>query len=189
MKYTGEELYKKCIIHVLATVLLMPVLMSNSAFAASDNKNVHFYGALVAEPCVIPPGDENITLDFGTVIDKYLYLNTRTLGQNFEIRLAECDLSLGKTVKMTFTGTENNSLPGLLAVDGSSVASGIAIGLETQDARPLPLNKETQEYELQSGNNIISLKAYVQGEPQALASKTIKYGTFIATSTFTLEYE
>ena len=35
--------------------------------------NLYFHGELVAEPCVIPPGSEVIPLDFGTVIDKYLY--------------------------------------------------------------------------------------------------------------------
>lgn len=39
---------------------------------------MYLQGALVAEPCVIPLSDEEITLDFGTIIDKYLYLNTRT---------------------------------------------------------------------------------------------------------------
>ncbi|SQI34326.1 Uncharacterised protein [Serratia plymuthica] len=43
-----------------------------------------------------PAGDETVVLDFDTVIDKYLYLNTRTHGQPFELHLAQCDLSLGK---------------------------------------------------------------------------------------------
>ncbi|QJU38089.1 hypothetical protein [Serratia marcescens] len=37
-------------------------------------------------------------MDFGTIIDKYLYLNTRTPGQTFEIRLAECDISQAKGI-------------------------------------------------------------------------------------------
>ncbi len=115
----------------------------------------------MTELCVILPGDEDIQLDFGTVIDKYLYLNTRTLGQSFEIHLVECDLTLGKTVRVTFTGTENSALPGLLAIDGSSEAMGIAIGLETAQAKPLPLNKASGKYTLQAGSNIIALKAYV----------------------------
>lgn len=150
---------------------------------------VKYTGSLVAEPCVIPPGDEEVVLDFGTIVDKYLYLNTRTLGQQFEIRLAECDLSLGKTVRVMFKGTENAALPGLLAVDGASEAKGIAIGLETLEAKPLPLNKESDEYRLQAGNSLIALKAYVQGEPKAITDKTIARGPFRAVATFSLEYE
>ncbi|HIE1061102.1 TPA: fimbrial protein [Serratia marcescens] len=157
--------------------------------AAAEANNVHLYGALVAEPCVIPPGEEEITLDFGTVIDKYLYLNTRTLGQSFEIHLAECDLSLGKTVKATFTGTENLALAGLLAIDPGSEATGIAIGLETPDAKPLPLNTASDAWSLQAGSNTLVLKAYVQGEPEAIAKQRIGRGAFRAVATFSLEYE
>ncbi|MGQ6230873.1 fimbrial protein [Serratia sp. IR-2025] len=151
--------------------------------------SINYSGSLVAEPCVILPGDEEIQLDFGTVIDKYLYLNTRTLGQQFEIRLAECDISLGKTVKVTFSGTENTVLPGLLAIDAGSGAKGIAIGLETLEAKPLPLNKPSDDYVLQEGNSRIALKAYVQGELQAITNRTIGYGPFSAVATFSLEYE
>ncbi|VTR51781.1 Major MR/P fimbria protein precursor [Serratia fonticola] len=96
-----------------AGAMLLALLVGGPAAA---QQNVHLYGALVAEPCVIPPGEENIPLDFGTVIDKYLYLNTRTLGQSFRIHLAECDLSLGKTVKVTFFGVRE---PGVAGVAGA----------------------------------------------------------------------
>lgn len=172
----------------MGLVLLLAALTANPTLAAGE-KNVRLYGALVTEPCVILPGDEDIQLDFGTVIDKYLYLNTRTLGQSFEIHLVECELTLGKTVRVTFTGTENSALPGLLAIDGSSEAMGIAIGLETAQAKPLPLNKASDKLLLQEGSNIIALKAYVQGEPDAIRNHSIERGPFSAVATFNLEYE
>ncbi|CAI8791694.1 fimbrial protein [Pseudomonas serboccidentalis] len=162
------------------------LLLSLCAHAAD---NMRFHGALVAEPCVIPPGEENIKLDFGTVIDKYLYLNQRTHGQSFQLHLTECDLSLGNMLKITFSGVESPALPGLLALDGASQASGIAIGMETADGRALPLNKSGQRYPLLAGDNLIELKAYVQGEPQALANQSIEKGPFQAVAMFSLEYE
>ncbi|CAI1945811.1 MULTISPECIES: fimbrial protein [Serratia] len=173
----------------VSALLLFIGGLSPSVQAANDDNNLHFYGALVAEPCVILPGDEEIQLDFGTIIDKYLYLNTRTGGQKVEINLAECDPSLGKSVKVTFKGTENLALPGLLAIDGSSTATGIGIGLETLGARPLPVNKESGEYPLQKGSNQIALKAYVQGEPQAINQKKIGLGYFSVVATVNLEYQ
>ncbi|WP_426506271.1 fimbrial protein [Serratia proteamaculans] len=152
-------------------------------------ENMRFHGALVAEPCVIPPGEESVRLDFGTVIDKYLYQNTRTHGQPFELHLAQCDLSLGKTVKVTFSGIENQYLPGLLAIEGSSQANGIAIGMETQSGKPLPINKVGEGYRLVSGNNTLTLLAYVRGEPQAIVKQTIERGPFSAIATFSLVYE
>lgn len=171
-------------------ILIISLSLGRAACAegVTDN-NVRLYGALVAEPCVILPGEEEIQLDFGTVIDKYLYLNKRTLGQRFEVHLAECDLSLGNTVKITFVGPENSALPGLLAIDNSWGASGIAIGLETMKSAFLPLNKASQFYPLQAGSTRIALKAYVQGEPEAIATKRIGRGPFRATATFRLEYE
>ncbi|BEO21306.1 exotoxin (plasmid) [Serratia marcescens] len=151
--------------------------------------NLRFYGALVAEPCVIAPGYEDIPLEFGTIVDRYLYLNTRTPGQTFEIRLADCDLNLGKLVTVTFTGTENAALPGLLAIDGSGGARGIAIGLETPDSTLLPINQAGGKISLVSGSNVIALKAYVRGEPEAIRNQRIELGTFGATATFRLEYE
>ncbi|HAT5000114.1 type 1 fimbrial protein [Serratia marcescens] len=169
-----------------ATLLLAQMAAAHSVQAAN---NVRLHGALVAEPCVIPPGEEEIELDFGTIIDKYLYLNTRTLGQTFEIHLAECDISLGKTVAVTLLGTESLALPGLLALNAGSQAKGIAIGLETPEGKAVPINKPGDKYSLQSGGNIIALRAYVRGEPQAIERKTIGYGVFGAVATFSLEYD
>lgn len=171
---------------MIRLIPLLAALMAGPLLAAREN--VHLYGTLVAEPCVIPPGDEEIPLDFGTIIDKYLYLNTRTQGQAFQIHLEECDLKLGTTVRVTFSGIESRALPGLLALDGSSEASGIAIGLETS-AKLLPINQASDRSLLLEGSSIIALKAYVQGEPDALKEQSIERGAFSAVATFHLEYE
>lgn len=172
--------------------LILPVLwlvLAGASSPAVAEPNVRLYGALVAEPCVIPPGDDDIQLAFGSIVDKYLYQHTRTPGQPFEIRLGDCDLSLANTVSVTVLGTENTALPGLLAIDGSSEARGIAIGLETPEAQPLPLNQASDTYALQAGNNVIALRAYVKGEPEAMTNKAIRRGPFNAVATFSLEYE
>ncbi|WP_411751855.1 fimbrial protein [Serratia sp. (in: enterobacteria)] len=165
-------------------------LLLGPASVATAADNVRFYGALVAEPCVITPGQEEISLDFGTIVDKTLYQHQRTAGQRFELHLAKCDLSLGKTVTVRFMNqAESLLLPGLLAPDSGGQAKGIAIGLETLDATPLPINQASGKYTLQAGSNIIVLKAYVQGEAKAIANKTIERGPFSATATFRLDYE
>ena len=168
-------------VYVLALVLLL------NPPAQADNVRLH--GVLVAEPCVIAPGGESVALDFGTVIDKYLYTNQRTRGQTFEIRLTECDASLGKTVKVAFSGIENPNLTGLLAVAGGSQANGIAIGMETLAGQKLPLNKPGEGFRLVNGSNTLTMLAFVQGEAQAIANKSIERGPFSAIATFSLEYE
>lgn len=169
-------------------VFLISILTAGSVSAAGEN-NVHLYGSLVAEPCVIPPGKGDIMLDFSSLTDEYLYQHTRTPGWQFEIHLAECDLSVGSAVKVTFLGPENPVLAGMLAIDGGSEASGIAIGLETGEGKPLPINKAIPQVMLQPGSNVIALKAYVQGEPQAITGRAITRGMYRAVATFSLEYE
>ncbi|HGM9948366.1 TPA: fimbrial protein [Providencia rettgeri] len=162
-------------------------LMSGSVLA----DDVRFDGTLVADACEVYPGDENIKLDFGTIVDNYIYLNTRTHSQSFTIRLINCDLALGKEVQVTFTGSESKTLPGLLALDTVSQAKGIAVGLETIDGEPIKINKVKdylQALHTENGNNL-KLQAYIQGEPTALQAKSIVLGNFVATSTFMLEYE
>lgn len=178
---------KKQYSKLLSLALLGLGLISASALA----DDVRFDGTLVEDACEVYPGDENIELNFGTIVDKYLYLNTRTHSQPFTIRLINCDLVLGKEVQVTFTGTESKTLSGLLALDTASQAKGIAVGLETIDGVPVKLNKAKGYLQaLHSGNgNNLRLQAYIQGEPTALQAQTIVLGNFVATSTFMLEYE
>ena len=177
--------------HVVCGIILLGAGSTNSVQGRPPAPEIglKYSGVLVAEPCVIEPGYEDIVLDFGIIIDKYLYLNTRTKSKSFEIRLGDCDLSIGKMVSITFLGTESVELTGLLAVDSSSEAKGIAIGIETTEAKPLAFNKESDKFSLQAGNSRIALKAYVQGEPTSIRNKSITLGPFSAVATFRLEYE
>lgn len=170
---------------IVLTLLLIPLLVGDKALAAD---NLSFRGQLVSEPCTLRPGDEALTLDMNDVSTQYLYANSRTTGSPFNIHLEGCDTSIADSVTTTFSGTPNPALPGLLALDGSSVAKGIALGIETTDNVQVPLNVPSDELALSNGSNVIAFKAYVIGEPQALADKTVNAGLFRATSTFTLDY-
>ncbi|CAI1124201.1 Major MR/P fimbria protein precursor [Serratia quinivorans] len=151
-------------------------------------ENMRLFGEVVMEPCALLPGDENISLDFGTVVEKYLYLNQRTHGKPFQLHLTGCDVQPGSGVTLTFSGTPNVALPGLLALDGGSQASGIAIGMETVAGKMLPFNEVSEVYPLTPGDNVITLQAYVQGEPDALNNQGIRHGNFSAVATFSLAY-
>ncbi|MFC0227457.1 fimbrial protein [Serratia aquatilis] len=167
--------------------LLLAVLLVSSAAQAADN--LAFKGALVNAPCTLRSGDEAQSLDFGSVIDKYLYSDTRTPSRPFTLHLDDCDTSVMTGVKLTFTGTESAELPGLLALDAASAASGVAIGMETAGGQALPLNVQGSSTPLTPGNMVIALKAYVRAEPAAQASRSIVRGPFTATATFALEYQ
>lgn len=173
----------------LGVLLLMAAHTSQAAGGTVKevSNNLHFDGQLVADPCELDPSSNAITLDFGTVIDTYLYLHTRTHAQPFVIKLIECDLTLGSQVEVTFKGAESTELPGLLAVT-SPTDSGLAIGMSLPDGTPLPFNKTVPAFSLQSGDSVLELNGYVMGEPSALANHTLRRGTFSALATFELNY-
>lgn len=173
------------------SALLLSLAVGLGGFSSMSQAvdNVRFRGALIADPCTLRVTDENITIDFGSIVEKYLYLNTRTLGVPLVLHLDDCDLSLGNMVKLTFSGTENSRLSGLLAISGASQTSGIGIGIETQQGNKVAINTGSYNQGLITGNNSINLRTYVQGEPDAISQKTINPGEFTASATFLLEYE
>lgn len=170
--------------HYVALALAIGLI---GAAQAADN-HLRFKGNLVQEACTLRPGDEAVTLELWDVTSKHLYINTRSRGKGFSLHLENCDTTIGSTVAITFGGRENTALPGLLALDGGSGASGIGVGLETPSDKPLPLNTVSDAQVLSDGSNVIALKAYVQGEPQAISDQTIGQGAYRVTSTFTLDY-
>ncbi|MEL5596587.1 fimbrial protein [Serratia ureilytica] len=156
--------------------------------AATAADNLVMRGTLVDAPCLLRPGDEALVLDFGELVDKYLYSYSRTPSKRFELHLEGCDTSVFTSVKVTFNGTENTQLPGLLALDPGSMVQGVAIGMESTTGTPLPINIEGAATALQTGNTVLGFQAYVQGEPAALSGRTITHGSFNATATFVLDY-
>lgn len=171
-----------CCVYRVAT-LLTAMLSVVSVHAVDDN--LKFSGTLVSDPCELDPLTTDLTVSFGTVIKKGLYLNARTSAIPFTINLINCDTAQGNQVTFTLSGTESTTLPGTLAVTG---ATGIAIGLENPDGTPLALNKPTPAMALSSGNNRFMFQAYVAGEPDAIQAQTITTGDFSATATFEMAY-
>lgn len=173
------------------SALLLPLTIGLLALSnlASAVDNLRFRGALVAEPCTLRASDEDITIDFGSIVEKYIYINGRTLGVPLVLHLDDCDISLGNLVKLSFSGIENTKLNGLLAISGASQTQGIAIGIETPQGNLVALNTASYNQGLVTGNNAISLLAYVQGEPGAITQQSINPGAFTASATFLLEYE
>lgn len=171
-------------------LLLMAGMAQHSAQAASAD--VVLKGSLVAEPCTVTAGSDgdNVVVDFGTIAEKTFYSlkSRRTWLQPFHILLKECDLSLGKTVKITFTGTEDPEQSGLLAVKGNNGVAHVAVGLQTPDGQAFDFNQQSDVYMLQSGITQLDFKAYLQASDEGVRTESVGRGVFEAVSTFELEY-
>lgn len=151
--------------------------------------DVYVHGRLIAEPCTLMPGDEEIEVDFDTIVDKYLYINTRTHPEPFSIHLIDCEVGIGEGVKVGFMGTEHPNLPGLLALDTDSVATRVGVGILDSAGKLIPINSETPLYLLENGSNTLNFQGYVEAELDAIRNKTIGLGTFKATAVFILNYD
>lgn len=183
-RFSRSFLYTSLLISTLAAGPYVHAVEENSS---SDN--LRFSGQLVAQPCIIDQGNETLKLEFNSLIEKSLYIYGRSYSRPFSLLLSECDLSVGKNVRISFDGQRSLELPDFLAIIEGGQTSGIAIGLETADGSPLPLGKKTSDYQLKAGSNEIVFKAYVQAEPEAIVKKNIVLGPFTAVATFYLEYE
>ncbi|WP_329503110.1 fimbrial protein [Klebsiella aerogenes] len=173
--------------------LLMGLLFASPcamALKSTPGTEMDFSGTLVDEPCTVDPADTDIHLDFGTIIQTYLYLNTRTHSQPFTIHLQNCDIdgwTGDATVNTRFEGSESTELPGYLATSDASM--GVAIGIEEKNGTFLGLGKNSSPQKLADGSVALTFQAYVEGEPTALKNQSITLGDFSATATFFLEYQ
>lgn len=156
---------------------------------ASDTNNVGFKGMLVSRPCQLETGSENLEVNFGETAEKYFYTNIRTAGKSLVIKLVKCDVNTQKSVRVKFTGQESNQLPGLLIVTDKTISTGLAIGIETDDGTAIAINKSGPLKEINMVENAIHVKAYLQGEPEAVTKRKVTLGEFTVSAGFELEYE
>lgn len=93
--------------------------------------NVHYSGKLVAGACnLVVDNDTMATVDFHTIGSDNFDASGQTTPVPFKLSLQDCKTALANGVLVTFQGVEDSTLPGLLALEPSSEASGFAIGVE-----------------------------------------------------------
>lgn len=177
-----------CKTHSKLLILYILLLVYNTPLSATPH-NISYFGNLVTEPCIVSPEDGAIDINFGTIIDSYIYKYIRTPAQVFTIRLQDCDISVSNSLMITFQGAENSFLPGFLALRNNSSAKGIAIGLEYENGEPLSLNTSSKVQKLVNGENILKFYTFVKGEPGAIENKSITVGFFSSFATFIFDYQ
>lgn len=176
---------KNCkIIQIITSGLL---LWSTATPLHAANDNLHFTGTLLTTFC--KPEIKNGMLDevaFPETAAPDLMLRGQSTRVKVIITLTNCTgPSLKNGVRVTFSGIEDTRLPGYLALDGSSTASGFAIGLETTTGTPVALNSPIgTTFMLNAGSNELVLDAWLQ----TIVGIAVMPGTFIATTTATFEY-
>ncbi|MBB8027977.1 fimbrial protein [Escherichia coli] len=167
---------------VLAGLMLAGIGTSSAA------DNLHFYGNLLNKTCtLVVQGETLAEVHFPTVSRRDLLVSGQSARVPVVFQLKDCKGPAQYSVKVTLTGTEDSGQPGFLALDATSGAQGVGIGMETAVGTPKPvlINDTTgATFVLSNGNNSLNFNAWLQ----AKSGRDVTIGDFTASLTATFEY-
>lgn len=153
--------------------------------AQASGDNLHFSGNLVASACTVVTNGGTLAEVVFPDLSAGDLLRAPSALQPFTLQLSDCDSALSNGVRVTLTGTEAAGLKGYLALDASSAADGVAIGIQTLAGNAVNINNATgTTFTLVPGSNQLTLNALVQAIPSA----SIASGAFSASATVNFEY-
>lgn len=165
---------------VVIAFTTLPVLLP----PAKANVDLNFRGVLGAEPCNLSTDTQDQVVEFPSIARRAFKNNPRSAPKKFELKLLDCDLSLGESVKVTFYAEESSTQPGTFAMtDGD--AQGIAIAIESASGEAVKPAVAMRPVLLTEEGNVLGFNAYIQGNDYA----AIKEGEFSASVKFILEYQ
>lgn len=160
------------------------LLAASGTTLAADN--LHFYGNLLSKSCtLVVDGELLAKVHFPTVSSQDLMVAGQSSRVPVVFKLKDCKGPADYQVKVTLTGTEDSEQPGFLALDPTSGAQGVGIGMEKSDGTLVPLNDTTgATFNLSDGANSLNFNAWLQ----AKSGRDVTSGEFSASLTATFEY-
>lgn len=181
---------KNIIAYLICNIIMYTSYLSPAIAIVSPVESmtsVHYSGELIAGACdLVVSGDTMATVDFHTLSTANFDSNGQSPRIPFTLSLNDCRTALATGVLVTFQGTEDSTLSGLLALETSSHASGFAIGVETAAQQPLTINAtQGTAFVLTEGITTINLRAWLQ----KYAGKDITPGEFTGSATVNFEYQ
>ncbi|MBC3218444.1 fimbrial protein [Serratia fonticola] len=169
-------------IMLAAVMTLGTISMANAANQGGGS--VTLKGSIIDAPCSIESGSLDQTIKLGDVATVQLKKGGKSTPQDILIKLVGCDLETAKSVTTTFSGTESDATPGLLAMKGS--ARGASIAINDIDGKLLPLTKASKQQEIENGQATLRFSAYLQGDGE---TAVITPGEFSSVVDFKLAYQ
>lgn len=149
----------------------------------AESASFSVYGTLVNGACTLSSEDSEIDVDMHRWSPGSVEVGTRGRAVPFVIHLTDCDPTVASTVTVAFSGIPDAQNSSILALDSSSVASGVAIALSDQNSRDISLTTPTYIWRLVAGANDIPLQAQVE-----VVRQPVVPGNFSATLNFELSY-
>ncbi|BEM02416.1 fimbrial A protein (plasmid) [Serratia marcescens] len=169
-------------IMLAAAMTLGTISVANAANQGGGS--VTFKGSIIDAPCSIEPESLDQTVKLGDIATGQLKNGGKSTPQDILIKLVGCDAETAKTVTTTFSGTESEAAPGLLAMRGT--ARGASIAINDIDGKVLPLNKASKPQAIDLGQPTLRFSAHLQGNG---ASAALVPGEFTSVADFKLAYQ
>ncbi|KHA57341.1 hypothetical protein NM74_06895 [Aeromonas hydrophila] len=140
-------------------------------------------GYIGENSCSVSTASKDVVVDLGTVSTQEILNNGQSKLFPFKIKLEECGTA-AVAVKIKFTGSADNIMPGLFKVDDGG-AKGVAIEILSPNLSRLEPGKYGPALALTAGSeNILNFYARYN-----MTSTAIEAGAANAKTTFTLEYQ
>ena len=175
----------------MAKRILCLMLLCLSGRGAAD---MAFTGNLLDRPCQLDPTSAAQDVVFmQSALPQFHHAPGRSPAKRFPIKLLNCRAeSIGKVVKVVFSGEAEQGLPGALKVAGVN-AGRLAIQLvdaDGQTALALGDAHRAGNGDVISAESVtLNFSAYVQATPDALAEKSVTAGDYSAIATFEINYQ
>ncbi|MCG8706992.1 type 1 fimbrial protein [Brenneria sp. 4F2] len=157
---------------------------SGSGAQFENNYDVRVHVRVIDSPCVLSSGAENIEVDLGKESKRDLEINRYGAWHDFSIRLTGCNTQTMQSVSVSFSGTEEMGLPGRLALNPSSAAGGVAIGIYYH-SQLVPLDDGTDWIPLYDGDNSLNFNARLE----KISGVALTPGDYNAAVNFKLSYQ
>jgi minor fimbrial subunit len=137
----------------LLAIFLVAGLGAGSARADSPlgEINIELRGNVVDYSCYVETGEDNKTVQLGTWPTKQLRTTgSTTQSMPFTLKLNGCPPG---SASITFTGKKIDGNQGLLALNGTSSATNVAVELRDKDKTQLPLDRASQDVPVDANGN------------------------------------
>lgn len=127
-------------LHSMKYALPVALMFAISGPSYAVDNNLHFTGHLLSKSCtLVVNGGLLAEVHFPVVSNRDLMVAGQSSRVPVVFQLKDCKGPSNYEVKVTLTGTEDSEQAGYLALDTSSAAQGVGIGMEKRTERGLPL--------------------------------------------------
>lgn len=171
----------------LITSLIAASMAVMAGGASADTGTINFEGEITNSACSLGGGQlgTNMTIQLGLISTNiFTAVGDRSPLVDFTIALVGCDTTVAQNVELSFAPGAGAVVDGrLLGLENGGGATGVAIGIQSQDGEDVLVGGLPVSYGLNNGNNNLNFKAFYES-----TTLLVEAGSANGKAIFTLTY-